>query len=250
MHVNAVAARFNQAEKTYDAHSHVQRQSARLLVRIYQQHIANIDYIDRVMDCACGTGISTQHVDKFFQPKSIIAIDVADKLLSIARQKKYENPVTFLKEDFDHSAVLPESIDLVFSNMGFQWSSGFYQTFSAMHRYINSGGFLLFSMPIAGTFDEIKPDKRLSFLSLAGLLSHVADAAFDIVHHEVKSYVDAFSSPLLALRSIKVVGANYAPHSVSVGLRTKRTLNDMFYQTDEVRLTQRIAFVLARRKIG
>lgn len=248
MHVKLVAERFNQAQKTYDKNCHVQRDAARLLVDIYQQHVTEHNVIERIMDCACGTGVSTQYLDAFFQTRFITAIDVADKLLLMAKKRKYKNTVIFLKEDFNYSTVLHQSMDLVFSSMGFQWSDDFEKTFLSMYCYLKPGGLLLFSMPVVGTFDEIKPDKRLNFLSIKVLLSHVVQAGFDIIHWQVKSYTDSFPSAFSALRSIKLVGAGYVPAKLPAGLQTGRALDNVFHQTHQVCLTQRIVFILARRR--
>ena len=71
----------------------------------------------RVLEIACGTGYWTQILSETAQ--SIIAIDIAQEMLKIAKRKHYECPVSFSKEDAYHLSFEGSSFNGGLTNFWF-----------------------------------------------------------------------------------------------------------------------------------
>ncbi|MBK8557465.1 MAG: class I SAM-dependent methyltransferase [Lewinellaceae bacterium] len=84
------------------------------LKMLLQQYFVGMD----VLEIACGTGFWTQSIAQ--TAKSILATDINEAVIDIARAKHYEAPVRFQVADVFHLDALPENFDAVFG--GFIWS--------------------------------------------------------------------------------------------------------------------------------
>ena len=73
----------------------------------------------RVLEVACGTGYWTQYIAR--TAKRVIALDVNDAMLEVAREKRFPGRrVEFLRADAFSLAGVPEGCDAAFA--GFWWS--------------------------------------------------------------------------------------------------------------------------------
>jgi demethylmenaquinone methyltransferase/2-methoxy-6-polyprenyl-1,4-benzoquinol methylase len=117
-----------------------------------------------ILEIACGTGYWTQVVSQ--TAKSIIATDISDEVLQIARTKKYGCETRFQKEDAFNLAV-PSPTKFT-AGLAMAWWSHLRRSeiksfLSNLHRHFSSGALLAFmdnrfvpgsNTPISRTDDE------------------------------------------------------------------------------------------------
>ncbi len=90
--------------------------------------------------------------------------------------------------------------------MSLQWSENLEFSLSNIRSNLNPGGILAFSVPLSGTFDNLNVS-TMSFLSFTQIKQLLSDWEIIYANNEEISYL--FPSLIEALRSIKLVGANY-----------------------------------------
>src|SRR3989338_7278623 len=134
---------FNKACKTYDNHCDVQNKICEKTIQLLLNHK---NYFEITGDFACGSGESTKQLINYIQYKKCYGIDFSENLLNNAKNKL--SGIEFILSDFDDIIFEDESLDLIFSNMGLQWSIDLQKTFSVLTRYLKKDGLIVFSLPI------------------------------------------------------------------------------------------------------
>ncbi len=205
MKSNHVKKAFNQAADQYDASCALQLNTGLTLIDLLKNYCTNST---NILDAGCGTGIITKELAARFQYKTFYAIDIADQLLAHAKEKL--NPFNIHVELADYNDLPNVLFDMIYANLSLHWSDNFGKTLVSMHSKLNENGMLAFSMPLLGTFEEIKNDCSINtFHELMQIEKHILDAGFNIIHMKTQEIIFAFDNALKALRSIKSVGADY-----------------------------------------
>ena len=236
---------FNNASKTYDDYCHLQQEICLDCLNLLP---TNNNHFDFIADIACGTGISTQYLTRKVNYKICYAVDMAEKLLSLAKEKNITRDLKFILADFDDHLFFTNKLDLVFCNMGLQWSLNIQNTLKSFNSYLNPNGILLFSIPIMGTFPEININHKNALPSLSFIKTILKKAKFNIINHQVKTYIEEFNSPSAALKSIKKIGANHLIASTHPPLfsLSRNNIAKIFSNIHPATLTYNIAFIMAK----
>lgn len=214
---------FNKAHKTYDAHCMVQNDASQRTLELLAQHSS---HFKRIADFACGTGESTLRLIKQIQYERCYAIDFSEKLLGMAINKLPET-VSCIVSDFDEPLFIDNFLDLIFCNMGLQWSLAVGKTLSILNGYLKEEGYFAFSMPVAGNFPEIKKEFKPLLLSCDSIACILRRNGFNITHHYCYKNIQLFESHYHALKSLKAIGANASLCFNNKGLK-KEGLNAVF----------------------
>lgn len=242
-----IQSSFNKAFKTYDQHCSAQK--------IACEHAMSLlldlgNAYSCCADMACGTGLSTQFLVENLDFKTLYAVDFSERLVQVARQKMNDRRVTYLISDFDTPVFAKNQMDLIFSNMGLQWSGNLLKTFLLFHSYLKSKGFFVFSVPLIETFNELKRTCRNPFLDLETYKAVLKESNYHLVScRETRIRFD-FPSSLAALKSIKAVGANVLLSEPRPDSRylSKSALNNYFNCKDNYHLSYHIGVFVAQRK--
>jgi len=211
---------FNKAWKTYDGNCSVQKtvcEKAIEMLKQYRHQYAN------VVDVACGTGVSTQCLAGQIECHTLYAIDFSERLLAVAKEKNLRYPVEWIGADFDDNIFEPGSQDLVFCNMGLQWSLNLKKTLALFYEYLHNAGVCAFTMPLSGTFPEIQESHKNIFHSKEAVSVFLKACGFNELYFQEEYFQERFSSQMHAIDSIKHIGANCLMSNKNRGLRTSRT---------------------------
>lgn len=203
---------FNKASDTYDAYSFIQREVCKNLLK--QLKKLNFRH-DVIADFACGTGISTREIINVFSCETLYAIDFCDKLLAKAKNKKLGSKVIFILADFDDVVFLKNSFQLLVCNMGFQWALDLKHTLTTLLLQLSDFGVMAFSMPLQGTFNELKDTYRNYFLDSQSIVDLLEETGFEIFSFQEENFIEIFNTPIETIRSIKNIGANCLIHRKS-----------------------------------
>ncbi len=246
---NKIRQSFNKAWKTYDLYSQIQQRACDKAIKALLQHG---DRYSLVADFACGTGLSTQSLLRSIQTEKILAIDFSESLLQVASNKNVDSRVSFLHADFDDLRTDTAKLDLVFCNMGLQWSPNILFTLGLFHSYLKTNGLLVFSLPMDSTFNELKEPYRNAFYTLDSLKIRINESGFNLLSFEEFTIVDQFDNPIKALRSIKFVGANCLV--MDEGLRQKglsrSAVKNMFVNHNNFNLSYRIGIFVLKKWVS
>ena len=230
------------AYKTYDRYCSVQNKICEKTIQLLLNHQ---HYFETAGDFACGTGESTKQLVNHIQYKKCYGIDFSENLLNNARNKLSD--VEFVLSDFDDVVFERESLDLIFSNMGLQWSIDLKKTLSILNHYLKKNGLITFSLPVSGNFPEIHDQNKIitpTHKIISELLEHLD---LKIIQFDNLTYVEKFSDQMTALRSIKNVGARFVKTQGSkVGL-SRSHIKNIFLTENTTTLTYKVGIYIVAR---
>lgn len=236
---------FNRAAETYLLNSSFQELICKRLIKLLHKETLLKNEI--IADFACGVGQSTKKLYTAIMPKKCYGIDVADKLLLKARKNLENYNVQFIEDSFDHKIFEEKTLDLAFSNMGFQWSYNLEHSFSIIRNQLKKNALFAFSMPISGTFQEIKPKYRNDFYKATEIVQSLKEAGFEVVQQCLLSDHQSYNSPYEALQSIKKIGANVRKDTRLSSNNSKTIqINNVFSDKEKTTLTQNIGLFVAK----
>lgn len=160
MDKQAIIRNFSRYAHLYDEYAQVQTGIAlELLSRIDRNGFKNI------LEIGCGTGNYTKALRAKFKEADITAVDISDKMISIAKNKLNPERTNFILADAENMS-LPGKFDLVTSNASFQWFGDLNSALANYKKLLSKDGRILFSLFGRDTFCELG-------LSLKGLLQDV-----------------------------------------------------------------------------
>jgi malonyl-CoA O-methyltransferase len=140
-----VARSFNAAAATYDRYADVQRKMA---CQLLDSVIQGGPSPQRVLEVGCGTGYLTALLSEAFPRAEIVALDLAEAMVSEAKRRVATDRVTFIVADAEAwSATAKGSYDLIISNAAIQWFTQPQTVLEHWFRLLRPGGRM-----VAGTF--------------------------------------------------------------------------------------------------
>lgn len=226
-----VAARFDAAAASYDAHSHAQRHAAARLAGLIAT--ANLPSRPRVLELGCGTGHLTEQLCIHLPGAQILATDIAPSMLAACRTR-LGSTVDFALMDATRAASA-EFFDLICANLAVQWLP---ELPAVLHRFTQQllpGGLLAVSLLGSTTFAEWRaahaglgltpgtlpfPD----FATVPGLFP--AGGELTLLRDV---WIDRPASALEFLRSLRAIGADTAApgHAALSAAQLRRVLHTL-----------------------
>jgi len=228
-----VRASFERAAAGYDAAAVLQHEiGTRLLGRLDLMRLTP----GTVLDAGCGTGHATAGLAQRYPDATLLGLDLAEAMLARARSRDF-GAVTprWLSADVNALPCAAESVDLIFSNLTFQWCLDPGALFAELQRVLRPGGLLLFSTFGPDTLGEL----RASWAEVDGR-NHV-NAFFDM-HDLGDAMLRApFADPVVdcerltvtyrelldLLRDLKAIGAHNVTDGRPRGLTGRRALQQL-----------------------
>jgi malonyl-CoA O-methyltransferase len=191
------------ASKSYDGVALLQRNVGKCLL----QHVGAICQADTIVDLGCGTGFLATEIlgQKIGIPEQIIALDIA-----------LPDKITYLCADAEYLPLQPQSVDLVVSNLAFQWCDNLVKSFADIKRILKPEGQLYFTTFGARTLLELKSawqevddyDHVNTFYNEAQLQNFLQQVGFHEFELGTRSYTSTYGSVWDLMAELKQLGAN------------------------------------------
>lgn len=244
MYLQKIQQAVNKAAPTYMIHNALQRVVCKRLIKLLTQYQ---HVFDTVADIACGVGDSTRQLIRSVQANHYIATDISAEALSSA-SKQLPPSVQLIHGDF-HKSFLP-NLDLIFCNMGLHWSMNLPSALKTIISALNPHGLLAFSLPVAGTFHELKADSRLDFTRIDAIISLLRQLGLTALTTDTHTTTINFPNSISAIKSLKYTGTQIHFHEGKKHLHTRRHIDNYFIEKDKFQLTYHIAMFIAHRPIA
>lgn len=243
---NRIRRSFNKAKLSYDLNDDAQRKVCQESIELLRQ---SNKCFKVVSDIACGTGSSTLALMKNIKCEKVTAVDFSDMLLEVAREKLKHFNVECILGDFDDKLLPEKSQDLIFCNMGLQWSLDLNKTIKILLSSLKEKGSLAFSIPLEGTFKELHGSYRNKLLMAKDIKILLEQLRAESIIYQHLSFSQPYDSWLDALRSIKGVGANCLIDRGELNRKKliKTRADFYFLEKDNCSLTYQVGIFIASK---
>lgn len=206
-----IARRFDDAARTYDEHSYIQRHVATR----FANSIASFALPPNlnVLEIGCGTGHLTEGLAMNFPDARIVATDISPSMLRACRNRLgVDKRFSYVAMDGTKPTLLP-NFDLVCSSLALQWFPDLAASLRTLAKMLVPGGTLCVTLLGARTFHEWR-DAHLRHGLSAGSLEFLSMEACEELFPKgqlqlcTEQYVDQPSSILEFLRALRAIGAD------------------------------------------
>ena len=166
-----VAKSFSRAAKSYDSVARLQRQVGQNLLNILPDDLfsnnlsinnlpSNKTCPNQILDLGCGTGyfiapLANKYLLGKHRDSELMGLDLAQGMLAFANTK-CDKSVTWLCGDAENLPLADNSVDLIFSNLAFQWCEKLPVLAAEIARVLKPGGTLAFTSLGSRTLCELR----------------------------------------------------------------------------------------------
>ncbi|CAM4382788.1 MAG: Malonyl-[acyl-carrier protein] O-methyltransferase [Legionellaceae bacterium] len=152
--IRKIIHHFNQAAETYPTVSILQKEVGLQLI----QRLSFIKIEPKtILDLGCGTGFFTPYLKKCFPNATIISLDIAFNMLTMAKKKaKWFSKPSLICAASGNLPFSNHSIDFIFCNQVFHWDTAIQKTLLELKRILTPNGLLLFSTLGPDTLKELR----------------------------------------------------------------------------------------------
>jgi malonyl-CoA O-methyltransferase len=213
---------FEQASADYDAAAGLQQEAGeRLIERLLPVQINP----KMVLDVGAGTGAGIEKLRRLYPKARTLALDIAPAMLRVARSKapRFWSRQGFVCGDAEQLPLAANSVDLLHSNLTFQWCNEPQRVYAEVARVLTPGGLAVFSTFGTDTLKELRASwaavdqavhvnqfQDMHDIGDALLAAGLAGVVMD-TERLTEHYPDAWA----LMRRLKQIGA----HNVNAGRR-------------------------------
>jgi malonyl-CoA O-methyltransferase len=227
-----VAARFNAAAGSYDAHSSAQRHAAQRLVERLVP--LGLPPRPRILEIGCGTGHLTERLARHFPGATIRATDLAPAMVAACQSRLGANPHLHFEVMDGRRPANADFYDLICGNLVAQWFDDLPGACTRLAAQLAPGGTLMLSLPGGETFREWKAAHTdLGLVAGTQPLPTPATccAALPPGDNRVDSeyWIDRPADGLTFLRGLRAIGADTAAagHTPLAPAQLRRVLHKL-----------------------
>ncbi len=241
-----VRRNFGRAASTYEHHDALQREVQTLLLDRLGFYL---ETPERVIDVGAGTGRGTALLRKRYPKAQVVAMDLALPMLRAA--KKHSSWLKPFQRVCAEATSLPlpdHSVDVLHSNLCFQWIDDLPALFGECVRVLKPGGLLVFSTFGPDTLKELRAawaeaDQQphvSRFLDMHDLGDAMINAGLRDPVLDVDRYTLTYSEPRMLLKELQGLGATNADRERERHLLGKRHYQRMLAAYETMRENGRI----------
>jgi malonyl-CoA O-methyltransferase len=241
-----VRRNFSRAAATYEQHDALQQEVQTLLIDRLGFYL---ETPERVIDVGAGTGRGTALLRKRYPKAQIVAMDLALPMLRAS--KKHMSWLKPFQRVCAEATALPlpdHSVDVLHSNLCFQWIDNLPALFGECVRVLKPGGLLVYSTFGPDTLKELRAawaqaDEQphvSRFLDMHDLGDAMINAGLRDPVLDVDRYTLTYSEPRMLLKELQGLGATNADRERERHLLGKRHYQRMLAAYETMRIDGRI----------
>jgi len=241
-----VRRNFGRAARTYEQHDALQREVQNLLLERLDFYLETPNL---VVDVGAGTGRGAALLKKRYAKTQVLATDLALPMLRAAKQHaSWLKPFQRVCAEATALPLPDHSVDVLHSNLCFQWIDDLPALFGECVRVLKPGGLLLFSTFGPDTLKELRAawaqaDQQphvSRFLDMHDLGDAMIAAGLRDPVLDVDRYTLTYSEPRLLLKELQGLGATNADTTRERGLTGKKHYRQMLDAYEGMRANGRI----------
>ena len=241
-----VRRNFSRAAATYEQHDALQQEVQTLLIDRLGFYL---ETPERVIDVGAGTGRGTALLRKRYPKAQVVAMDLALPMLRAS--KKHMSWLKPFQRVCAEATALPlpdHSVDVLHSNLCFQWIDDLPALFGECVRVLKPGGLLVYSTFGPDTLKELRAawaqaDEQphvSRFLDMHDLGDAMINAGLRDPVLDVDRYMLTYSEPRMLLKELQGLGATNADRERERHLLGKRHYQRMLAAYETMRIDGRI----------
>ena len=237
---------FGRAAQTYEQHDVLQREVEKLLLDRLGFYL---ETPMRVVDVGAGTGRGSAQLKLRYPKAEVLAIDIALPMLRAAkRHSSWRKPIIRVCAEATMLPLADHSVDVLYSNLCFQWIDDLSPLFAECVRVLKPGGLLVFSSLGPDTLQELRAawaqaDQQphvSRFLDMHDVGDAVLAAGLRDPVLDVQRFSLTYSTPRKLLDELQGLGATNADRARDRGLMGKVRYQRMLDAYETMRVDGRI----------
>jgi malonyl-CoA O-methyltransferase len=241
-----VRRHFGRAASSYEQHDVLQREVQTLLLERLDFYL---QAPQRVVDVGAGTGRGSALLKQRYAKAEVIAVDLALPMLRATKHhSSWLKPLIRVCAEATALPLADHSVDVLHSNLCFQWIDNLPPLFAECVRVLKPGGLLVFSTFGPDTLKELRAawaeaDQQphvSRFLDMHDVGDAVLAAGLRDPVLDVQRYTLTYSEPRKLLQELQGLGATNADCSRARGLTGKTRYQRMLAAYEAMRVGGRI----------
>ena len=229
---------FDLAASTYDAAAVLQRE-------ICNRALERLDLVNlnpaAIIDAGCGTGFAAQALRKRYPRALLVGLDIAPAMLHASRSripswKKWFGPNrdAFVCGDNERLPIRSGAVDMLWSNLAYQWANDLPAVFAECQRVLRPGGLLMFTTFGPDTLKELRAasagDNRIHvnrFIDMHDVGDMMIGAGFADPVMDMEYLTLTYADVKSLMRELKAIGAHNVAAGRNHALTGKRALQEV-----------------------
>ncbi|WP_027484115.1 malonyl-ACP O-methyltransferase BioC [Rhodanobacter sp. OR87] len=241
-----VRRHFGRAASTYEKHDALQREVGDALLERLGFYL---EMPLRVVDVGAGTGRGSALLKQKYPKAEVIAVDLALPMLRAAKQhSSWRKPFRRVCAEATRLPLADHSVDVLYSNLCFQWVDDLPALFGECMRVLKPGGFMAFSsfgpdtlMELRAAWAEADQQPHVGrFLDMHDVGDAMLNAGLRDPVLDVFRYTLTYSEPRKLLEELRGLGATNADRARARGLTGKGRYRRMLAAYEAMRTDGRI----------
>jgi malonyl-CoA O-methyltransferase len=242
---------FDKAATTYERAAVLQREvCARALERL---DLVKLDP-GAILDAGCGTGFAAQALRRRYPQAKLIGLDIAPAMLDVARSRipKWKKWLglsrdVFVCGDNERLPIRSGCVDMLWSNLAFQWAIDLTAVFAECQRVLRPGGLLMFTTFGPDTLKELRKasdgDGKIHvnrFIDMHDIGDMMIGAGFADPVMDMEYLTLTYADVRTLMRELKAIGAQNVAAGRKRGLTGRGLLRQIELRYESFRQDARL----------